>query len=196
MQIGLPFPLLPLIPLPTLPKKFELWLNPWFLTAKAVDSTEGMGSLFLFLNDQRKSFIKRRKGLHHQDLSSDLWIDIIQSMEELHQRILMLKRCNFVIDSTGTFTTSTTWQRPEIQQLIPSYLKTSKEACCCWISFHNCGYLLLKLRNSWSISLRKMISKSIPYFKSRISINHIGCDMRRDRIQYPWWNHGIVLGPS
>ena len=110
-------------------------------------------SLPFVLDYQREGLVYWWNMLFYKDLSLDLLIAIIQSIKELHDWVLMIKMCYLIIHTTSAFTTSTTWQRPEIQQLIPSSLKISEKACHCRIPLHCSGDLLLKLRNSWSIGL-------------------------------------------
>ena len=66
---------------------------------------ETQGSLSLFLNHQRKSLIYWRNRFHHENLSLQLRINIIQSIEELHQWILMLKSGDLIIHTTSAFST-------------------------------------------------------------------------------------------
>ena len=122
----------------------------WFNRSSTI---KGWRPLPFLLNHQWESLIYWWNRFHHKDLSLDLWIAIIQSIEILHDWILMIKMCNLIIYSTSAFTTWTTWQRLEVHQLIPSSLKISEKACHCRIPLHCSGDLLLKLRNSWSIGL-------------------------------------------
>ena len=122
----------------------------WSNKRKAI---RGWRPLPFFLDHQWESLIYWWNRLHHKDLSLHLWIAIIQSIEKLHDWILMIKMCNLIIYSTSAFTKWPTWQRPEIQQVIPSSLKIKEKGCHRRIFLHYRGDLLLELRNSWSIGL-------------------------------------------
>ena len=152
-------------------------------------------SLPFFLNHQRKRLVYRRSRFHHENLSSHLRISIIQSIEKLHQWILMLKRIDLIIYTIGALATGTARQRSEIQQLIPRSLKPCEVGGDCWISLHHSRNLLLQLWNLWSISLRETILEYIPNFKSCVPIDHTSSDMRRDTILNLRGNHWIALRP-
>ena len=131
----------------------KLVLNSKCSWSNRRSAINGWRPLPFFLDHQWESLIYWWNRLHHKDLSLDLWIAIIQTIKKLHDWILMIKMCNLIIYSTSAFITWTTWQRPEIQQLILSKLKISEKGCHCRIFLHYSGDLLLELRNSWSIGL-------------------------------------------
>ena len=97
----------------------------WFNRSSTI---KGWRPLPFLLDYQLESLIYWWNRFHHKDLSLDLWIAIIQSIEKLHDWILMIKMCNLITYSTSAFTTWTTWQRPEIQQLISGSLKINEKS--------------------------------------------------------------------
>ena len=117
----------------------------------------GDWSLFLFLSYKCENFVDRRKWIHQENLSSRLFVDLVESHEKHHDIFFLINKIRICL-LTSTFAI-TSASRYEIVEFFPYTLQLGEVVGIgfwYWVRFSNSrwSWKILGRFDCWNLSLR------------------------------------------